>query len=512
MSADPHAPASIQALSTLSGVPEESVAVQVACLLTAIGGPHAGLMTLGEEFQTVGFHLLHLGGDSARERRLHDLLFQPLRFIQEDLTEYSRLAPSEQLDWMSRAFVDDRRSDEYLAFDPSEDRIEGTARKDVYHLANLSSLAVSLTAPWRRKEDIDLFLDEIGCKTLLPVDGIHRYLPGYPMLSQSYVGRNEGRCLHQPVIFLDNPGPDDLRKPWEGVDRDSPLILDETGRLWDQAGKSEARRTLLAGLLNERTFAAPASSSRERYRTGRAQVMTVVSENQGRQLLSDPAWEKLLSTTLLTGTAGPRKDRGIELTAEETAKGYQSYRNSLAALATLRRLDALGLWWKKMSDDAAMEFHRRQLEFVEKLEAVVAEERPFTARFASLPVSLLWTLSQLSEGTKIDAGMVSLAMTWAEEAMRNHLTSLREFRRRAENEQIERKAAEMLWKLFEVEPASFRDLMRKYPVQRREIHQPVLDHLVESGKVLRLEDNRLRLADETRAKLASGSGEARMPA
>ena len=94
--------------------------------------------------------------------------------------------------------------------------------------------------------------------------------------------------------------------------------------------------------------------------------------------------------------------------------------------------------------------------------------------------------------------------------MRSHLMALREFKRNAESERIERKAAEMLWKLLEVEPASFRDLMRKYPVQRRDVHEPVLNHLVESGKVLRLDDNRLRLTDDARAELVAASTEARL--
>ncbi|MAS93078.1 MAG: hypothetical protein CMO55_07760 [Verrucomicrobiales bacterium] len=509
MTTDQKIPKSIEALSVLSGVPEENVAVQIACLFTAIGGPHAGLVTLGDEFQSVGFHLLQLSGDSAKERRLLDLLFQPLRFLQEDLMKYSRLAPSTQLDWMARAFINDKRSDEYLPLDPSEERVEGTARNDVYYLADLSSQAVSLSSPWRRMDDVDRFLDKVGCKTALPVDGIHSYLPGYPMLSQSYVGRNEGRCLYEPVFFLDNPGLEVLRKPWEGVDRGFPLILDETGQLWNKADTSAAARKILTEVLAERTSANPSTSSKERYRTGRAQVLSVVQEKLGRKLLSEPALESLLSGTLM-GTVTPREDRDTKLTPEEIAEGYEQYRTSLTELTRLRRLDALGVWWKTMSAEATMELHRRQLEFVDKLEAVDGGERPFTARFASLPVSMLWTLSHLAPKERINVHQVSLAMTWAEAAIRSHLTSLREFRHNAENERIERKAAEMLWKLLEVEPASFRDLMRKYPVQRREVHEPVLKHLVESGKVLRLEDNKLRLTDETRAELASRSGDVRM--
>ena len=510
MNTDHQIPKSIKALSILSGVPEEEVAVQIAAVFTSIGGPHAGLMTLGDEFQSIGFNLLHLGGASGQQRRLTDLLFQPLRFLQEDLTEYSRLAPSKQLDGMAKAYVGGRRSDEHLASDPGEEQMEVTTREDVYFLANLSSQASSLSSPWRRVKDIDMFMDKIGCKTLLPVDGIHRYLPGYPMLSQSCVGRNEGRCLYDPIVFLDNPGMEALRKPWKGVDRNSPLILDEAGRLWQEAVESKTARTTLAGILSARAFVDPSTSSKERYRSGRAQVVSIVAEKLGRQLLCASELESLLTATLLTRTTDTRETRGDDLDSEQIAEGYKHYRLTLGGLTRLRRLDAAGLWWDRMNVQVAVEFHLRQREFVEKLDAVDAAERPFTAKFANLPASLLWTLSQLTTEKEITSDQVSLAMSWADSAMRSHLMALREFKRNAESERIERKAAEMLWKLLEVEPASFRDLMRKYPVQRRDVHEPVLNHLVESGKVLRLDDNRLRLTDDARAELVAASTEARL--
>lgn len=510
MTAEHQVPDAIAALTILSGVPEEDIAVQVASVFTAIGGPHAGLVTLGDEFQSVGFHLLHLGGDSARQRRLIDLLLRPLRFVQEDLLEYSRLAPSEQLDWMGKAFVRDKRSDEYLPFDPSEERVEGAAREDVFYLADLSSQATSLSSPWRRQKDVDLFMDEIGCNTLLPVDGIHRHLPGYPMLSQSYVGRNEGRCLYDPIVFFDNPAVEALQMPWKGVDRNSPLILDETGKLWEEACQSKVGRKLLASLLKERAFVDPSASSKERHRSGQAQLLSVVTEKLGRRLLSEPELESCLSTTLLAGSPLPRNQQDGEINPEQIANGCEHYRRTIEELVRFRRLDALALWGKKMNAKVAVEFHLRQSEFVAKLETVDADERPFTAELSNLLTSLVWTLSQLSPEREITSDQVSLAMTWAEAAMRNHLRTLREFKRDAEAEQIERKAAEMLWKLHEVEPATFRDLMRKYPVQRRDVHEPVLNHLVESGKVLRMEDNKFRLTDDVRAELIAPSAEAKL--
>lgn len=506
MNDTPNIPTAIQALSILSGVPEEDVTVQVAALLTAIGGPHAGLMTLGDEFQPVGFHLLHLGGGSARQHRLTQLLFQPLRFLQEDLTTYSRLAPGKQLDSMARAYVGGQRSEEHIFVYPASEEVEGTIRSDVFYLADLSSQVSSLTSPWRRQQDVDLFMDTIGCKTLLPVDGIHRHLPGHPMLSQSAIGRHEGRCLYEPVVFLDNPGAAALRKPWEGVDRDAPLILDETGRLWEDACRSATGRETLRHILSEHAFINPAAPGKERHRNDSSRLFSVVTEELGRRLLSEPEMDGLLASLLLAGTSTTEGSTGREVTPGEVSAGYRRYRDTVKELVRLRRLDALGLWWIGMTDEVAIQLHQGQREFVNQLETVDTASRSLAARFSNLPVTLLWTLAQLEPTKEVTGTMVSSALALSELAMRNHLAVIRELRRDAETVRVERKAAEMLWKLLDVEPCTFRDLVRRYPVQRREVHEPILNYLVESGKVMRLQSNQLRLTDATRAEMTTSAG------
>ncbi|NLT72036.1 MAG: hypothetical protein GXX91_15275 [Verrucomicrobiaceae bacterium] len=495
-------PSAIQALSALSGVPGEEVTIQVAALLTALGGPHAGLMTLGDEFQPVGFHLLHLGGDSARQRRLSHLLFQPLRYLQEDLLAYSRLAPAKQFDSMSRAYVNGRPSDEHIYVDPESEMVDGTARKDVYHLADLSSEAISLSSPWRRREDVDRYLDEIGCRTLLPVDGIHRHLPGHTTLSQSAVGRHGGRCLLEPVILLDNPGAEVLRKPWVGMDRDAPLILEESGQLWKDALRSGPDRATLHRILRERAFADSSISGKERHRVGSPRLFSLVTEELGHQLLSERETEEFVAAMLIVRSSG---DDTIEqeMDPDEITEGYRRYRDTLKGLARLRRIDALDLWWTGVRGKAALQFYEGQREFIGQLETVAPAVRPFAAGFPHLPSSILWSLAKLDRADVASCDMVTAALSLSERAMRAHLGTVRELRHDAEAVRIERKATEMLWKLSEVEPCTFRELVRKYAVQRRELHEPILNHLVEAGKVLRLDGSHLRLAESAREELGA---------
>ncbi|MCG8602261.1 MAG: hypothetical protein MI807_19100 [Verrucomicrobiales bacterium] len=501
MTAEHDVPNSITALSTLSGVPEEEVAIQVACVFTAIAGPHAALNTYADEFQPVGFHLLHLGGDSPRQHRLADLLFQPLRFIQDDLLEFSRLASPEHLDWMSEALFEGVRDSEVLWSDPNEEKQEKIARRDTYHLADLSSQGFSRTDPWRRRQDVGLYIGEYGHEPHLRVDGIHHYSPTRPKLSESYIGRHEERCLREPVLFLDNPGPKVLEHSWDNVDRRSPLILDETGRLWDDSLSSASDRKIVKKALSDRTSFHPAAHTKDQIRNRCPHFFSIVTQCLGEGVISDPKLENLLARCVLTKASPPRGGKRNAACPERIGSGYFGYRGHLQNLVSYRRQDSQDLWSTLMPDKVALEFLERQRAFTEQLESVDSSHPAFLAAFSRLPASLLWTIMRLGSKKEVTSEQVATALYFAESAVRNHLNVLHELRSKSESERIQRKAAEMLRKLLEAEPCSLRDLLRKYTVQRRDVHEPVLAHLIETGKVLKLESNQYRLTEEARAEL-----------
>lgn len=512
MTAEHDAPDSITALSALTGVPEEEVALQVACVFTAIAGPHAALNTYADEFQPVGFNLLHLGGDSPRQRRLADLLFQPLRFIQEDLLEFSRLASPEHLDWMSEAAFEGVRDREILWSDPSEEKQEEIARRDLYHLADLSCQGFSRTDPWKRRLDVGLYKGEYGHEPHLRVDGIHHNFPDRPKLSESYIGRHEERCLREPVLFLDNPGPKVLDQCWDNVDRQSPLILDEAGRLWDDAQSSASDRKIVKKALSDRTSFHPAAHTKDRFRNRCPHLFSIVTQSLGERVISDPKLENLLAGSVLTKASPPRGGNDNGACPERIGSGYFNYRNHLQYLVSYRRQDSQDLWSTRMPNKVAFEFLERQRAFTEQLESVNSSHSAFLAAFSRLPASLLWTITRLESKKEVTSAQVATAMYFAESAARNHLNALQEFQSRSESERIQRKATEMLRKLLEAEPCSLRDLLRKYAVQRRDVHEPVLAHLIETGKVLKLESNQYRLTEEARAELTSPAAEARVSA
>lgn len=503
MTAEHQVPKSITALSALSGLPEEDVAIQVAGLFSAIGGPHAAINTVGDEFQPIGFDLLHVGGDSPRQSRLVDLMFQPLRFIQEDLLEFSRLASPEHLKWMSEATTEGLRTGEVILADPGEEKQEEIARRDTYHLADMSCQGFSHTDPWKRRQDVSLYIGEYGHEPHLRVDGIHHNFPDRPKLSETYLGRHEGRCLHEPLVLLDNPGPKSLGQSWDSMDRQSPLILDETGRLWEHAHESAAGRKLVKEVFGVKTTHRPATHPKDLFHRRCPRLFTIVTDRLGSCLLSDPKLENILSSSVITNTSPPGALEAPLSKSENIGSGYHRYRVILQHLVSDRRRDDQRLWSLTMPSEVQWEFHLRQRAFMEKLESIDSEQPAFLAAFSRLPASLLWTVARLEAKEEVTSEQVATALYFAESAVHNHLDAIRSLRLKSESERIQRKAAEMLQKLFRAEPCSLRDLLRKYDVQRRDVHEPVLNHLVETGKVLRLESNQYRLTEEARAELAT---------
>ena len=178
----------------------------------------------------------------------------------------------------------------------------------------------------------------------------------------------------------------------------------------------------------------------------------------------------LLASMLLAGTSSEEGSTARDVNPEDVSAGYRRYRDTVKELVRLRRLDALGLWWIGVKGEVAMQLHQGQREFIHQLETVDTATRALAAGFSNLPVTLLWTMAQLEPTKDVTGTMVSTALALSEAAMRNHLGVIRELRRDAETVRVERKAAEMLWKLLEVEPCTFRELMRKYPVQLSLIH------------------------------------------
>ena len=101
----------VAALAALSGTTKVQAAVQAANFLAALTGPRGGLVCLGEEVQPIGAGMSSVGGDSTEQARLTELLFAPLRFLQEDLIDYSRRVEPKLRDRLANSLADPHHTD-----------------------------------------------------------------------------------------------------------------------------------------------------------------------------------------------------------------------------------------------------------------------------------------------------------------------------------------------------------------------------------------------------------------
>ena len=491
---------SIAALSELSGVSPHHVVIQSAAVLTGVGGPHAGLLTLGQEFQSAGFHVISRAGESPQQHRLCELLLNPLRFIQEDLLNYSRWVPERKLKELSAEHYEGRPEYRYTARRPSEEENESLLRESVFFLAQETTEASAKISPWARLREIryQQRQHESGGMDRETFSSLCSFVRSFP---ERMIGRDEERKLREPLILLDSPSVETVRQSMGAVDQSSPLIFDGGGALLEGASQpsaSQAKKQLEAILVN-RSAVGAGESGKTGYWPGQSQLFSVTSERVIGGLLGTQGFKSHLAHALVVDAPSSELETGMTVDPGEIESGYEAYRSALRGLLRLRRLDAMGLY-PDLDRKGSIAFAEAQREFAQKIDEVDAAMRPHAARFFGLPVSILWTLRNLNSERSFDS-LIPVAMEVSELAMREHLEKLLELQNAGESDAIELKAVEMLNKLVDAEPCSFRDLLRKYAIQRRAVHEPVLKHLVDTGKVQKIDGGQLRLSDAAREEL-----------
>jgi hypothetical protein len=101
----------VAALAALSGATKVEAAIQAANFLAALTGPRGGIVCLGEEVQPIGASMISVGGDSPEQARMTELLVSPLRFLQEDLIDYSRRVEPKLRDRLATSLADPHYKD-----------------------------------------------------------------------------------------------------------------------------------------------------------------------------------------------------------------------------------------------------------------------------------------------------------------------------------------------------------------------------------------------------------------
>lgn len=489
----------VAALAELSGTTKIQAAVQAANFLAALTGPRGGLVCLGEEVQPIGASMISVGGDSPEQARLAEMLFSPLRFLQEDLIDYSRRVEPKLRDRLAASLADPHHTDYGNRRAVVESDLAEAELKHATGQAGKSMQMVSTCHPVDRYEDhlrnYGMTQEQRESAAFIAAECAFAKVDYETMLEY-----NEARCLREPLVLLENPDSQMLLRGMDQVDHQSPLVLDSDGCLLAGVfGKprhkaAEVIERLLAG-RGTRVVGNGGGTP------GRGILFSITDRHRLAGWMNRNGGSRLLSRTLLVDPTRREEAEENPVDIEVIREGSARYRKTVKAVLRLRRLDAPGIY-PILDRETAEQFFRAQREFQAQIDEVEPRLKPYAAPFVHLPATMLWSLKQLCYPREFRE-LIPTAIHLAEEAMKAHLQIVKNGLDAGTRQSIEEEGRRMLRKIFQIEPCRVRQLQRTYDLQRKSHLLPVLEHLIETNRVRQAEKGVLHVTDLGRTELAS---------
>ena len=488
----------ISTLATLAGTTRTGAAIQAAHFLSALAGPRAGLVTLGGEVQPIGSSMISVGGASPSQVKLTELLFGPLRFLQEDLIEQSLRVSPNLLNRLSATLADPHHSVPGQRRPVDDELLAEAEMQHAVSRAGKSTQVVSESHPVDRytafqRERVMTKEEQYTGATFAASSPFAR------IDFETVLSYNEARCLREPHVLLENPGAQVLLRGMNQVDRHSPLVLDADGHLLSGTfGRSRNNKTaeVVEGLLSGRMTHTAGGSI---VSPSRGSLFSIINRDRFAELITTSELSAYLSRTLLMDTTYQEATKEGQCDVEMVKLGYDQYRKAVKDVLRVRRLDAPGVA-PILGGETAERFFHAQREFQEKLEKVEVGLLPYAACFAHLPATMLWALEHLCPQQN-PVALIPTALYLSEVAMRNHLDIIQQALESGKQQKLEERGETMLRKLHQHEPCRFRDLYRKFDNQKKSFHEPVLEYLIGTDRVQQSKTGLLRLTDRARGEL-----------
>jgi hypothetical protein len=489
----------VAALAALSGATKVEAAIQAANFLAALTGPRGGIVCLGEEVQPIGASMISVGGDSPEQARMTELLVSPLRFLQEDLIDYSRRVEPKVRDRLATSLADPHYKDYGQRRAVVESDLAEAERKHATGQAGKSMQMVSTCHPVDRYEDhlrnYGMTQEQRESAAFIAAECAFAKVDYETMLEY-----DEARCLREPLVLLENPGSQVLLRGMDQVDRQSPLVLDSDGRLLAGIfGKPRHRAAeVIEGLLYGRSTRAVMSKGGT---PGRGILFSITDRHRLARWMNHNEESRLLSRALLVDPTRREEGEETPCDVEVIREGYARYRKTVESVLRLRRLNAPGIS-PILDRETAEQFFHEQRKFQAQIDEVEPLLKPYAAPFVHLPATMLWSLKQLCHPREYRE-LISTAIHLAEAAMTTHLQLVKNSLDAGARQSIEGESLRMLRKIFQIEPCRIRQLQRTYDIQRKSQLLPVLDHLIETNRVRQAEKGVLRVTDLGRVELAN---------
>ena len=313
------------------------------------------------------------------------------------------------------------------------------------------------------------------------------------------------RQLLQPVTYLRDPDAAALEAGMaESFDR--RIFVDLTGTHLFAGLKNSNRReslTRLAMLLDRylrgNSFAAKPDADETnplKARTGSVSAIASVDRHVLADLVGcrDPASAALLAHFIVIE---PEPFAGGDKTAETAGRGRENYRNLVRRVFDRRQAPQYPLEAADaITPPGGYSAYERDLDTL--ADAVPARARRHLRPLRDLPLRLGRVLAFLVDSANADDVPMarSLADTLARRLAAKHVDTVVTLLAGTSEKSASFELEAMYQKIAEKQPVDMRTLLRSYQNQRRAVHEPVLEELIQQGRVVRRADGMFETAKE----------------
>lgn len=443
--------------------------------------------------------MISVGGDSPEQARLTELLFAPLRFLQEDLIDYSRRVEPTLRERLATSLADPHHKDYGQRRAVVESDLPEAERKHAARQAGKSTQMVSTCHPVDRYEEhlrnYGMTQEQRESAAFIAAECAFAKADYETMLEY-----NEARCLREPLVLLENPDSQMLLRGMDQVDRQSPLVLDSDGCLLAGIfGKPRHKAAeVIKGLLSGRSTRAMRKGGGT---PGRGILFSTTDRHRLARWLNHHEQSRHLSRALLVDPTRREEDEENPCDVEVIREGYACYRKTVRAVLRLRRLDTPGIY-PILECETAEQFFHAQRQFQAQIDEVEPRLKPHAAPFVHLPATMLWSLKRLCHPREYRE-LIPTAIHLAEAAMTTHLQLVKNVLDVGTRQSIEEEGRRMLRKLLQFEPCRFRELYRRYPDQNVSLHRPTFEYLIETERVREVKKGLYQVSELGRMELES---------
>ena len=227
-------------------------------------------------------------------------------------------------------------------------------------------------------------------------------------------------------------------------------------------------------------------------------LITATREEISEALTSDnDAVQTILRHSILLD---PSTSTVVDANLQDVRWGYQAYYRAIKYVLDARRTgDGAQL---EPKPEALAVLHAFTGELQEWCRGLPTRLQPFFAKTLSLPYRLHWAFVATIARGETDEWVLPFTMAATRQILERQRRLLDDILTDAETVEHRRARLTMLWKLAD-KPLSMRDLVRRFRVQKLEVHEPVVSELIGENLVLRHPDGLLELTPQGRTHLAA---------